>query len=108
VVRPTVCTTLAARNTPSGLARFLALPVLTLPCNRAKSCHYYDRPPLFDDEAHAVRAITSVILSLAYGLGHEREGYQRWSRFAGQAGGLAKVDSGLDYAANFSSFACVA
>jgi hypothetical protein len=32
----------------------------------------------------------------------------RWSRFAGQAGGLAKVDSGLDYAANFSSFACVA
>jgi len=33
---------------------------------------------------------------------------KRWSRFAGQAGGLAKVDSGLDYAANFSSFACVA
>jgi hypothetical protein len=33
---------------------------------------------------------------------------ERWSRFAGQAGGLAKVDSGLDYAANFSSFACVA
>jgi len=36
------------------------------------------------------------------------DGHQRWSRFAGQAGGLAKVDSGLDYAANFSSFACVA
>ena len=34
--------------------------------------------------------------------------FERWSRFAGQAGGLAKVDSGLDYAANFSSFACVA
>jgi hypothetical protein len=28
---------LAARNTPSGSPRFLALPVLTLPCNRAKS-----------------------------------------------------------------------
>jgi hypothetical protein len=33
---------------------------------------------------------------------------QRWSRFPGQNGGLAKVDSGFDYAANFSSFACVA
>jgi len=28
--------------------------------------------------------------------------YQRWSRFPGQNGGLAKVDSGFDYAANFS------
>ncbi len=33
---------LAARNTPSGSPRFLALPVLTLPCNRSKSCHYCD------------------------------------------------------------------
>ena len=33
---------------------------------------------------------------------------QRWSHFTGQNGGLAKVDSGFDYAANFSSFACVA
>ena len=33
---------------------------------------------------------------------------ERWSRFAGQNGGLAKVDSVFDYAANFSSFACVA
>ena len=33
---------------------------------------------------------------------------QRWSRFPEQNGGLAKVDSGLDYAANFSSPACVA
>jgi DNA primase len=32
----------------------------------------------------------------------------RWSRFPGQFGGLAKVDSGFDYAANFSSLACVA
>ena len=32
----------------------------------------------------------------------------RWSRFPGQNGGLAKVDSGFDYAANFSSLACVA
>ena len=32
---------------------------------------------------------------------------ERWSRFAGQFGGLAKVDSGFDYAANFSSFACL-
>ena len=29
---------------------------------------------------------------------------QRWSRFPEQNGGLAKVDSGLDYAANFSLF----
>ena len=33
---------------------------------------------------------------------------QRWSRLAGQNGGLAKVDSGFDYAANLSLFACVA
>ncbi len=33
---------------------------------------------------------------------------QRWSRLAGQNGGLAKVDSVFDYAANFSSFAWVA
>ena len=33
---------------------------------------------------------------------------KRWSRFPEQNGGLAKVDSGLDYAANFSSFVCVA
>ena len=33
---------------------------------------------------------------------------QRWSRLTGQNGGLAKVDSGFDYAANFSSVACVA
>jgi hypothetical protein len=32
----------------------------------------------------------------------------RWSQFPGQFGGLAKVDSGFDYAANFSSLACVA
>lgn len=31
----------------------------------------------------------------------------RCSRFPGQNGGLAKVDSEFDYAANFSSFACV-
>jgi hypothetical protein len=30
---------LAARNTPSGSPRFLALPVLTLPFNRAKSAY---------------------------------------------------------------------
>ena len=33
---------------------------------------------------------------------------QRWSRFPGQNGGLARVDFGFDYAANFSSFAWVA
>jgi len=33
---------------------------------------------------------------------------QRWSWFPGQNGGLAKVDSGFDYAANFSSLAWVA
>ena len=33
---------------------------------------------------------------------------KRWSRLAGQNGGLAKVDSGFDYAANLSLFACVA
>jgi hypothetical protein len=33
---------------------------------------------------------------------------ERWSRLTGQNGGLAKVDSGFDYAANFSSFARVA
>jgi hypothetical protein len=33
---------------------------------------------------------------------------ERWSRFPEQNGGLAKMDSGFDYAANFSWFACVA
>jgi hypothetical protein len=33
---------------------------------------------------------------------------ERWSRVTGQNGGLAKVDSGFDYAANFCSLACVA
>ncbi len=33
---------------------------------------------------------------------------ERWAHFPGQNGGLAKVDSGFYYAANFSSFACVA
>jgi hypothetical protein len=33
---------------------------------------------------------------------------QRWSCFVGQNGGWVKVDSGFDYAANFSWFACVA
>jgi len=37
-----------------------------------------------------------------------RKGGARWSCFPEQNGGLAKVDSGLDYAANFSSLACVA
>ena len=31
-----------------------------------------------------------------------------WSRFTGQVGGKAKVDSGFDYAASFSSFSCIA
>src|ERR1700741_4094904 len=65
---------LAARNTPSGSPRFLALPVLTLPFNRAKSCLLRRHPPSFDDEARAVRAIASVSRSVAHGLGHEREG----------------------------------
>jgi hypothetical protein len=56
---------LAARNTPSGSPRFLALPVLTLPFNCAKSCLLRRRPPTFDDEARAVRAIASVSLSVA-------------------------------------------
>jgi hypothetical protein len=34
--------------------------------------------------------------------------WQRWSRLTGQNGGLAKVDSGFIYAANFSWFVCVA
>ena len=43
----------------------------------------------------------------AGGLSMGRTG-ERWSRVTGQNGGLAKVDSGFDYAANFCSLACVA
>jgi hypothetical protein len=32
----------------------------------------------------------------------------RWSRFPGQFGGKAKMESGFDYAASFSSFSCIA
>ena len=34
--------------------------------------------------------------------------FMRWSRFPGQFGGKAKMDSGFDYAASFSSFSCIA
>ena len=34
--------------------------------------------------------------------------YLRWSRFPGQFGGKAKMDSGFDYAASFSSVSCIA
>jgi len=44
---------------------FSALPVLTLPFNCAKSCLLRRRPPSFDDEARAVRAIASLSLSVA-------------------------------------------
>ena len=37
-----------------------------------------------------------------------RRAGERWSRFPEQNGGLAKMDSGFDYAANFSWVACVA
>jgi sulfur-oxidizing protein SoxB len=33
---------------------------------------------------------------------------ERWSRFARQFGGKAKMDSGFDYAASFSSVSCLA
>ena len=36
------------------------------------------------------------------------QGPVRWSRFPEQNGGLAKIDSGFGYAANFSSVALVA
>jgi hypothetical protein len=32
----------------------------------------------------------------------------RWSRFTGQFGGKAKMDSGFDYAASFSPLSCLA
>jgi hypothetical protein len=32
----------------------------------------------------------------------------RWSRFTGQFGDKAKMDSGFDYAASFSSLSCIA
>jgi adenine-specific DNA-methyltransferase len=56
-----------------------------------------------DYEMHRVRML---IDDLPFSL--EVLGVERWSRFPEQNGGLAKVDSGLDYAANFSSPACVA
>ena len=34
--------------------------------------------------------------------------WERWSRYPGQNGGLAKMDSGFGHAANFVWFACVA
>ena len=36
------------------------------------------------------------------------ESFLRWSWFPGQFGGKAKMDSGFDYAASFSSFSCIA
>ena len=33
---------------------------------------------------------------------------KRWSRFPGQFGGKAKMDSGFDYAASLSSLSCLA
>jgi hypothetical protein len=53
--------------------------------------------------------VMAPVLEVSYPqfFGGERR-CQRWSRFREQNGGLAKVDSGFDYAANFSSFACIA
>ena len=42
------------------------------------------------------------------GHGRHWQSGERWSRLTGQNGGLAKVDFGFDYAANFSWFAWVA
>ena len=56
-----------------------------------------------------INASCSENVATAIGKSAKKYAYQkRWSRFAGQFGGLAKVDSGFDYAANFSSFACLA
>lgn len=48
------------------------------------------------------------IFASGYGKGGLTERFLRWSRFTGQFGGQAKMDSGLDYAASFSSFSCIA
>src|ERR1019366_9090997 len=50
----------------------------------------------------------NIGLAIVAALSFHLIGYQRWSRFPGQNGGLAKMDSGFGYAASFSSFACVA
>ena len=57
-------------------------------------------PRLYGGTERIVSYLTEELVRL----GHD----VRWSRFPGQNGGLAKVDSGFDYAANFSSRACVA
>ena len=49
----------------------------------------------------------SVGLDVFNGLGL-LAGAQKWVRFSRQFGGLAKVDLGFGYAANFSSSACIA
>jgi transcriptional regulator with XRE-family HTH domain len=77
---------------------------------------------LFESEATETRHATLAVLRQAFELAGveftngdqpgvrltKAAAAQRWSRLAGQDGGLAKVDSVFDYAANFSSFAWVA
>ena len=64
-----------------------------------------------NDETNSVKRINDVLKKAT--AWHDHWGSfvyaaVRWSRFPGQFGGLAKIDSGFDYAASFSSFACIA
>jgi len=56
---------------------------------------------LSGDAAPKSPGIALLLSLLICGVGQMYNG-QRWSRFPGQFGGLAKMDSGFDYAANFS------
>src|SRR5680860_311784 len=71
------------------------------PCARASAC----AAAASSDALSAVAAFTG--LSMDVHLWGPRA-IERWVRFPRQFGGLAKVDSGFDYAASFSACSSIA
>ena len=64
--------------------------------------------PDFLASYHAALAATEVPAPVSDQRLQAKKGEQKWVRFSRQFGGLAKVDLGFGYAANFSSSACIA
>ena len=71
-------------------------------------CPALDRLPLLGDYDRWSVPTRLSWLATTEGASARASLAQKWVRFLWQLGGLAKVDLGFVYAANFSSSACVA
>lgn len=64
--------------------------------------------PFQAEEIADVVEVRRILEVQAARLACTRRTPERWSRFPGQFGGKAKMDSGFDYAASLSSLSCLA